>query len=134
MARELVKLLVESGEQLYFILGAKYFYGDSDIRAATGIKLATERNTDDKRVPAKAGPEVKRLLVRLVAVLAPDSLFGGNAAQGDGDEIKRYEFYCSPEFVGEAMTELRGKAIDTSILPGNYKIQQVYRKAEISVA
>ena len=134
MAREMLQLLVESGGQLYTIQGAKWFYGDKNVRAATGIKIATELNTDDKRVPAPAGPEIKRLLIRLVAVLAPDSVVGGNAAQEDGARLKRYEFYCSPEYVEEAMQKLRQKAVDPSILPGNYKIQRVYRKADISVA
>ena len=130
MGTERITVYAKIGKTVIRFQGAKWFYGDSDIRSKTGIKTLDEGALDDGDVPI-TGTQGKQYLVRLVAVLKGDSI-AQNAAQNDNSY--RYQFYCDPSFAEEAITGLLNKKVDESMLPGGYKIVSVYRKLEISRA
>jgi hypothetical protein len=124
MGTERVTVYAKIGRTVIRFQGAKWFYGDSDIRAKTGIKTLDEGALDDGDVPI-TGAQGKQYLVRLVAVLK---------SSVQSDKSYRFQFYCDPSFVEEAITGLLKKKVDESLLPGSYSIVSVYRKLEISRA
>lgn len=138
--RNMVWVVADASGTRFRFQGAAYFYGNKDVREACGLSLWDEKDTDttgDKSTKNnkvfKATAENKAYLIRLVAVMKPDSAVGGQATQED-KPARRYEFYCSPENVNEAMELLPKTRVDASLLPGNYKIVDVYRKLQISKA
>lgn len=130
MAAERINVYAKVGKTVLRFSGAKWFYGDADIRTKCGIKTLSEAALDDGDVPVE-GAQAKQYLVRLVAKLGKDSVVA-NAAQSEN--TRSFEFYCDPEFAEEAMTGLLGKTLDQSLLPGGWKILKVYRKLAISRA
>ena len=134
MGTERSKLVATVGGVDIIFQGAKYFYGDKDVRGKIGVELLSERQAGDKRLNVEGVQKMKQYLVRLVAVLQPENALGvGSNTQSD-KPARRFEFYCHPEYTESAMTELNQKAIDPNLLPGGYKVEKVYRKMEISRA
>jgi hypothetical protein len=129
MARELVRVTAKINKTILEFNGAKWFYNDGDIRSHAGLQLKNERQLDDGDVIVR-GKQAKQKLVQLQAILRRNSLVG-NAAQNDNKEY-RYKFYCDPDSAEQAMLKLPGKIIDNSLLPGNWKIDEVTRPLRVS--
>ena len=130
MAR-LASVDVTIGNATYRFKGARWFYNDGDIRAAIGATLTGEGDLGDNIVIDKK-VSYQRVLVKVVAQLAPDSAVGGNAAQEN--RSRQYRFWCHPEFVREALVNLPGKRVDESLLPGNYVIRKVFMPVDSNLA
>lgn len=130
MGTERINVYAKVGKSVLAFSGAKWFYGDADIRSKTGIKRLKEDTLDDGDVVIE-GVQAKRYLARLTATLAADTVLT-NGAQSE--KRRQFQFYCDPEFVEEAMTKLPGKSLDEGLLPGSWKIVKVQRKLEISRA
>ena len=125
---ELIKVKAVVGGQPIVFQGAKWFYGDADIRSKCGLENFDDAALNDGQLSPRIGAN-KEYLVRLVATLKRDTVLT-NSAQGDRG--RSYSFYCDPEKAESAMLGLPGKSVDASLLPGNFKIQRVYRKPETS--
>ncbi|MFG6099058.1 hypothetical protein SPB21_27680 [Leptothoe sp. ISB3NOV94-8A] len=119
------------GKATYRFKGAKWFYSTKAIRDNIGATLTGEGDLADNVVIDKK-VSYQRVLVRMVAQLAPDSVVGGNAAQEN--RSRQYRFWCHPEFVREALVNLPGKTVDESLLPGNYKIRKVFMPVDSNLA
>ncbi|MEO0884684.1 MAG: hypothetical protein AAFY54_01970 [Cyanobacteria bacterium J06648_10] len=103
------------------INGAKYFYDDADIRANIGADETDENDFGGKEIITKK-VQWKRRLIPLTAIMKGD-IPGGDAAQSKTTSY--FNFYCRPDKVGEAFDDLPGKAIDASLLPGDFEIKEV---------
>lgn len=130
MGTERLNLYCKVGKNTIKFQGAKWFYNDGDVRRNTGIKTEGEAQLKADELPLE-GAAGKQYLARLVATLAKDSV-AGNAAQSE--KRRTYQFYCDPDKCEEAMVKLKGKTVDASLLPGNWKIVKVARKLQISRA
>lgn len=114
------------------IRGAKYFYDDSDIRGKIGADSTDENDLGDNFVIDKK-VMYQRALVPLVAVLGKDGpLDIGNAAQSSN--TRYFRFWCRPDKVGDALTSLSGKEIDSSLLPGSWEIKKVMVPVDSNLA
>lgn len=105
--------------------GAKYFYDDADIRANIGADSTDENDFVRYVVDEKA--QWSKWMIPLTAVMRSDTILGST---GQG-KLKYFDFYCRPDKVDEAFEDLPGKAVDNSLLPGDYEIEKVVRKRDI---
>ena len=129
---ELASVDISIGKATYRFKGAKWFYNDGDIRANIGAELTGEGDLGDKIVIDKK-VSYQRVLVKMVAQLVGDTnLPGDNAAQADNS--RQYRFWCSPEFVSDALTKLPGKSVDPNLLPGNFTIRKVFLPVDANLA
>lgn len=108
------------------IQGAKYFYDDSNVRANIGADDTDENDFTGRVVDVKE--QWSKWLIRLTAVLRSSTILGG----GGQGKAKYFNFYCHPNNVGEAFDDLPGKAIDESLLPGDWEIEKIVRPRNIS--
>lgn len=132
MGTELLRLITDDigGTRLRFS-GAKYFYGDRDVKGIIGIKPVTDRdNTRDKLKP-KNSQMYKMYLVRLTAVATGQVAGGTGTNQAQRDKKFRINFYCHPEKVEDAILKLPGKSVDRGAGIGSLKIDEVYRARKI---
>lgn len=108
------------------IQGAEYFYDDPDIRKNIGADETDENDFVRYVVDEKA--QWSKWLIPLVAVMRSDTLLN-DTGQG---KIRYFNFYCAPDKVDEAFEDLPGKAVDANLLPGDWEIEKVVRKRDIS--
>ena len=119
------KYLIEVGGVSYQFSGATWFYGDADVRSHTGVKLLTERTVGNK---IQKGQDAKRKMIRLVATLQSSGILN----VFNKPATRQYPFYCDPDKAEAALENLVGKAVDASLLPGDWEIMYVERKLEVS--
>ena len=123
-----------AGTQIRF-KGARWFYGNDNIRGRCGIFVLGDQDIGvgtglgGRRQLHVDSQLMKQYLVRLVAVLHYNLGAGINATQGG--TRKRFEFYCDPSYAEDAIIRLPGNKIDPSLLPGEWSVHKVYRKMSI---
>jgi hypothetical protein len=119
---KLISVDFKVGNIVYRLQGAKWFYNDADVRGKIGADSTdqSDLNADDV-VTQKL--TYQRKLVRMVASLKP-AVVGTNSAQRNTS--RQLRFWCRPDKVRTAMKDLPGKIIDPSLLPGSYKIANVF--------
>ena len=121
MATKMIYVDFKVGSIRYRIRGAKWFYGDSDVRGKIGADIINERDQDEDFEDEKNS--YQRKLVMMVARLSKDNV-GRNAAQST--DSRHFRFWCRPDKVRTAQLRLKGRRIDRSLLPGSYKITKVF--------
>ena len=105
------------------IQGSDYFYGDSDITEIIGADITDDDDLDDGLAIDKK-VQYERILIPLTAVLKKSNFADlGDAAQSS--TTRYFDFYCNPDNVGRAMSELPQRDIDSNLLPGDWKISKV---------
>ena len=131
MGTERLRFFCKVGNTRLEIEGAKYFYGDSNVQAATGWETVNDGDTDDN-VLMVGGQEAKKYLVKLVAVLSGQIAGGVGTNQSQDESTRRFTFYCEPSKAEDAILKLKGKNVDPGLGVGSMKITKVYRPRRIS--
>lgn len=131
MGTERGKYSCKIGNTRVVIQGAKYFYGDSNVQAATGWKTLNDGDTDDNVLEID-GARAKQFLVRLVAKLSGQFAGGVGTNQSQDDSQRLFAFYCDPSKVEDAILKLKGNNVDPGLGLGSMKITKVYRPRKVS--
>jgi hypothetical protein len=119
---QLISVDFKVGNIRYRLQGAKWFYNDADVRGKIGADMTDQADLSaDDVITNKV--TYQRKLVKMVASLKP-AIAGTNAAQSS--KSRQLRFWCRPDKVRTAMKDLPGKTIDPSLLPGSYKIANVF--------
>ncbi|MFQ4134805.1 hypothetical protein PGN35_000635 [Nodosilinea sp. PGN35] len=129
MGVEKLIVVAEIGKRRCAFLGAKYWYGDKDVKGIIGVKPKTDKDTKGNEIE-DLDQSYKKYMIRLTAVCAGNIAGIGNQAQRD----KKFNinFYCHPDKADDAMLKLPGKSVDRGAGLGRLTIQRVYRPRRVT--